>query len=168
MRHHALLLALLPLLGCKQDMARQRRLGPDAPSALFGSGTAAQPLPAGVVPQEDARPLTPPPVNAALLERGRERYGIFCSPCHGLGGDGDGMVVRHGFPPPPSLHLARLRAAPGQHFFDVITQGHGVMYSYATRVAPPDRWAIAAYVRALQLARRVALAEVPDARERLP
>ena len=102
-----------------------------------------------------------------LLERGRERFGIYCSPCHGLAGDGDGVIVAHGFPAPPSYHIDRLLAAPAQHFYDVITKGYGVMYSYRDRVQPHDRWAIAAYIRALQLSRRAKIAQVPEAKDKL-
>jgi mono/diheme cytochrome c family protein len=107
-------------------------------------------------------------VSPELLKRGQERFNIYCSPCHGAAGEGDGMVVQRGFPKPPSYHTQRLRAASAQHFFDVITKGYGVMYAYADRVAPADRWAIAAYIRALQLSHYARLAEVPDAREHLP
>ena len=109
---------------------------------------------------------TPPPVTAALLGARARTFGIYCSPCHGLAGDGDGIIVAHGFPAPPSYHIDRLLAAPAQHFYDVITDGYGVMYSYADRVDPHDRWAIAAYIRALQLSRRATVAQVPDAAER--
>jgi mono/diheme cytochrome c family protein len=91
------------------------------------------------------------PVTMELLLRGRERFEINCSPCHGRTGEGNGMVARRGFPAPPTFHQPRLRAAPIGHFFEVITHGYGVMYSYAQRVEPADRWAIAAYIRALQL-----------------
>ena len=103
----------------------------------------------------------PFPITRQVLERGRERFDIYCSPCHGRTGEGNGMIVQRGFPAPPSYHIDRLRKAPVGHFFDVITQGYGVMYSYAQRVEPDDRWAIAAYVRALQLSRNATLANVP-------
>jgi mono/diheme cytochrome c family protein len=93
----------------------------------------------------------PLPITLALLARGRERYDIFCAPCHSPAGDGDGMVARRGFPAPPSYHIERLRRVPDSHLYEVITQGYGVMYPYADRLSPEDRWAIAAYVRALQL-----------------
>ena len=110
----------------------------------------------------------PFPVTRAVLERGRERFDIYCAPCHGRTGEGNGMVVQRGFPPPPSYHIDRLRSAPVGHFYDVITQGYGIMYSYAARVEPADRWAIAAYIRALQKSRDATLAEVPsDERARL-
>lgn len=133
--------------------------------------TEAQTAPSGTIAQGDlARDealATAPEVTPALLERGREQYGVFCTPCHGIAGDGDGMIVAHGFPKPPSYHEPRLRAAPARHFVDVITRGYGVMYPYAARVEPRDRWAIAAYIRALQLSRRVDVAQAPEAREKL-
>ena len=99
----------------------------------------------------EAATRIPYPMTMALLARGEERFAIYCAPCHSPLGDGDGMVARRGFPHPPSYHTDRLRAAPDRHFFDVITQGYGVMASYADRVSPQDRWAIVAYIRALQL-----------------
>ena len=99
----------------------------------------------------------------ALLARGQERFDIFCSPCHSVAGDGDGMVVRRGFPSPPSFDIDRLRKAPDAYFYDVITHGHGAMYPYAERVPPEDRLAIIAYIRALQLAMRAPVAVVPEA-----
>jgi mono/diheme cytochrome c family protein len=98
---------------------------------------------------ESARAI-PYRITMQLLERGRERFDIYCAPCHSPVGDGDGMVARRGFPHPPSYHIARLREAPDRHFYDVMTNGYGIMYSYADRVTPEDRWAIVAYIRALQ------------------
>jgi mono/diheme cytochrome c family protein len=155
------------LSACDLSMTQQRKLTTYAPTTLWPDGTAARPLPDNVVAQGDvARAIagkTAPPVTAELLTRGRERYGIFCSPCHGLAGDGDGVIVAHGFPQPPSYHIDRLLAAPAQHFYDVMTHGYGVMFSYADRLDPHDRWAVAAYIRALQLSRRATVAQVPDA-----
>jgi mono/diheme cytochrome c family protein len=152
-------------------MDEQKRYETYEPAAVWPDGSSARPLPEGVVAQGDlaylAAAATPPPVTPALLEHGQQRFTVFCSPCHGLAGDGDGMIVQRGFPAPPSYHTPRLRAAPAQRLFDVITQGYGVMYPYAARVAPADRWAIVAYIRALQLARHAALAEAPEAAERL-
>lgn len=123
-----------------------------APTATDG-GTAVP----GARPKITAAQLKvasiPFPVTREVLDRGHERYNIFCSPCHGQTGDGNGMIVQRGFPQPPSLHLERLRTAPDGHYYDVITNGFGMMYSYAARVKPTDRWAIAAYIRALQLSR---------------
>lgn len=159
------------LAGCDLSMTEQRKLTTYAPTSLWHDGTSARPLPDNVVAQGDveraAAAKTSPPVTAELLARGRERYGIFCAPCHGLAGDGDGVIVAHGFPAPPSYHIDRLAAAPAQHFYDVMTDGYGVMFSYADRLDPHDRWAVAAYIRALQLSRRATVAEIPDASERI-
>jgi hypothetical protein len=103
----------------------------------------------------------PMPITREVLERGHERYDIYCSVCHGRTGEGNGMIVQRGFPVPPSYHIDRLRQAPVGHFFDVMTQGYGIMYSYAERVKPEDRWAIAAYIRAIQLSHNMKLAELP-------
>jgi mono/diheme cytochrome c family protein len=185
----ALGLAALALAGCERDLRQmyaQPRLDRDAPSPLFPDGRGTRPPP----PDSEAYSMGdlaltsggrrgrdeiaaraaayaasgPPAATRALLERGRDRFEIDCVPCHGLAGDGDGMVVRRGFPAPPSLHAARLRDAPERHVFDTITQGHGVMPSLADRVTPEDRWAIAAYVRALQRSRAMPVAMLDDAR----
>jgi cytochrome c553 len=109
--------------------------------------------------QAPGRPLVttfPFPITRKVLDRGQERFNIYCSPCHGRTGEGNGMIVQRGFPSPPSYYLPRLRQAPVGHFFDVITNGYGVMYSFNDRVKPEDRWAIAAYIRVLQATRPVA------------
>lgn len=103
----------------------------------------------------------PFPITAKDLARGQQRYNIYCSPCHGYDGGGRGMIVLRGFQQPPSYHSDRLRNAPVGHFFDVITNGFGNMYSYAARVSPDDRWRIAAYIRALQLSQHATVADVP-------
>jgi mono/diheme cytochrome c family protein len=167
------LVVALPLAACDdQSMTRQNRYETYSPAGLFPDNAEAQPLPSGVVAQGDldrARQTTEKPaVDAQLIERGHQRYDIYCSPCHGLSGAGDGMIVQRGFPSPPSYHTARLRAAPAQHFYDVITNGYGVMYSYAARVEPRDRWAIVAYIRALQQSQHAEIAERPDLRNKLP
>jgi mono/diheme cytochrome c family protein len=121
---------------------------------------------ANLVP-DAPRPLlaaNPLPIDRQTLERGRERFDIYCSPCHSVVGDGDGMIVRRGFPSPPSYHSDRLRNAPDAHFYSVITNGYGMMYSYADRVAPNDRWAIVAYIRALQLSQNARIDDVPPER----
>ncbi|MCR0982928.1 c-type cytochrome [Roseomonas populi] len=168
----AIFLPLLVLAACKQEMNQQRKENTYARSELSKNGSAARMLPEGAVARGDLErdriAANPPPITAELLERGRERYAIACVPCHGAAGDGDGMIVRRGFPPPPSYHTQRLRAVPARYFYDVITDGYGVMYSYAARVQPADRWAIAAYIRALQLSRHATLAEAPEAAGRLP
>jgi mono/diheme cytochrome c family protein len=100
-------------------------------------------------------------VDDQVMARGRERYDIFCAPCHARTGNGDGMIVLRGYRQPPSLHVDRLRAASVGHFVDVIINGFGAMPDYAAQVGPADRWAIAAYIRALQLSARASLADVP-------
>jgi hypothetical protein len=168
---------LLLACGCRPDMFNQPRNNPLSSSDFFENGAGSRPLVPGTIArghlEEDREFYTgmsgtnlvtefPLPVNRAVLERGRERYDIYCSVCHGLSGDGDGMIVQRGFPRPPSFHIDRLRQAPVGHFFDVMTRGYGVMYSYASRVEPTDRWAIAAYIRALQLSHDGKLADVPN------
>lgn len=105
----------------------------------------------------------PSPITRQVLERGRERFDIYCAPCHSRTGDGNGMIVQRGFPAPPSYHIPRLQQAPVGHFFDVMTQGYGVMYSYAQRVNASDRWAIAAYIRVLQQSQNARIEDVPPA-----
>jgi mono/diheme cytochrome c family protein len=172
MKFAPLLLCALSLAGCEdQSMTRQPKYGPNAPAPVFANGAAAQQPPEGALSQDEAgldqARTHPPSVDMALLERGRERYEIFCSPCHGFDGDADGVVALRGFPKPPSFYDARLMQAPAQHIFDVIANGYGVMYSYAQRVPPRDRWAIAAYIRALQQSRNATLAEAPEAATKL-
>lgn len=151
-----LLLALL-LGGCDLSMRDQPRGDPQGSATLWPGGPPRRAPPEGTVAVDqqarDAALATPPPLTLALMNRGQERYGIFCAVCHGARGDGDGTVVRRGFPPPPSFHERRLVTAPPAYVVDVITHGHGIMYSYADRVEPADRWAVAAYVKALQRAR---------------
>ena len=141
-------------VGC-DEMARQPRNKPyrvdPTPAAVAPEGTVAR----------DAPSATAPPLTLALIERGRERFDIFCAPCHGRDGEGHGMIVERGFPTPPSYHIDRLRQAPTQHFYDVITEGYGAMYSYAARVSPRDRWAIAAYIRTLQASQHASVDDVP-------
>jgi mono/diheme cytochrome c family protein len=110
----------------------------------------------------------PLPINQELLDRGENRYKIFCTPCHGLQGDGNGMVAMRGMKHPPAYHQARLREAPNGYFYDVITNGFGQMLSYSAQIPPRDRWAIIAYVRALQLSRNAKVSELPASlRERV-
>lgn len=166
----ALLLSLTGALsGCERsvhDMYDQPKYLPLTPTQLFADGNSSRPqVPGTVVRSAGTAAATssgrnggvgaadPPPVTEALLSRGRERFDIYCAPCHSRSGDGDGMIVRRGFPAPPSYHIDRLREAPDSHFYDVITHGYGAMYPYADRIAPQDRWAIVAYIRALQLSR---------------
>ena len=166
-------LLVLPLAACgDHSMTQQNRYETYGPAGLFSDDAEAQPLPVGVVAQgalDRANAIAKfPTVDGQLLARGHERYDIFCAPCHGLSGSGDGMIVQRGFPAPPSYHTARLRAASAQHVFSVITEGYGVMYSYASRIEPHDRWAIVAYVRALQESQGAKLADMPDVRSKLP
>jgi Cytochrome c. len=132
----------------------------DLPTYPIGDrGAVRADLPPGSVSPAIAK--NPLPITRETLLRGRERFDIYCSPCHSVAGDGDGMVVRRGFPAPPSYHTDRLRDAPDAHFYSVITNGYGMMYSYADRVAPDDRWAIVAYIRALQLSQHAHIGDVP-------
>lgn len=154
MRSAILLLAGLVALGGCDTMDTQPKQKAYAPNV------GPTNIPGGTVEFED-KPIPPPPVTLALIERGQERFRIYCTPCHSELGNGQGMIVQRGFPPPPSYHTDQLRQAPVQHFYDVITDGHGAMYSFANRVQPADRWAIAAYIRALQRSQHATLAQVP-------
>ena len=157
----ALLAAAALLAGC-DDMSHQPKNNPWSVRA----GDPAKP-PARVVQFED-HPAPPPPVTAALLARGQAQFEAFCTPCHSELGDGHGMIVQRGFSPPPSYHIPRLVQGPTQHFYDVMTNGYGAMYSFAQRVRPQDRWAIAAYIRALQASRQATLADLsPEQRSAL-
>jgi cytochrome c553 len=167
---------LLVLLGCRQQMADQPSYRPLQKSTFFGDDRSARPLLPGTIAQgylrADERLYTgksggelvtdlPVPLTGELLARGQDRFNIFCSPCHDRVGNGDGMIVQRGYRRPPSYHIDRLREAPIGHFFDVITKGFGVMPDYAAQIPPADRWAIAAYIRALQLSQNATLADVP-------
>jgi mono/diheme cytochrome c family protein len=157
----------------------QPRYNPYDQTDFFGDGQSARQPVAGTFPRGEltlgpqellytgkvnGQPSEafPFPVTQQIVEHGRERFNVFCSPCHGFAGDGDGMIVQRGFRRPPSFHEDRLRAAPAGHYFDVITNGFGVMYPYGYRVASRDRWAIIAYVRALQLSRQASISDVPE------
>ena len=161
MKRMALLL-LVALAGCK-NMVQQPRYDEYEASPLFPDRMAMQHPPDGVVAREMPAEMATaqrPQITRALLERGRQRFGIYCTPCHADDGSGNGVVPSRGFPHPPDFRSQRLREAPASHFYDVMTNGYGVMYSYADRVAPPDRWAIAAYIRVLQQAQPVEPARV--------
>ncbi|MER9328444.1 cytochrome c [Mesorhizobium sp. M0152] len=162
-----LLLLVLPLIaGCKQDMADQPRYDPLEGSKQFADGMSARaPVEGTVTHDADLAAVPnrfPYPVTMTLLRRGQQRFDIFCSPCHGRTGDGHGMVVQRGFPAPPSYHQDALRNAPDRHFYDVISNGYGAMYSYAARVPSADRWAIVAYIRALQYSRYAPAGALPE------
>ncbi len=164
--------------GCRRDMFTQPSAQPLTRSDAFKDNLmASRPLLAGTVArgelEEDSEFYTgkigtnlvatlPTPLTREMLERGQQKYNIYCSPCHDRTGDGNGMIVQRGFPRPPSYHIDRLRQAPIGHFYDVITHGYGIMYSYAARVQPADRWAIAAYIRALQTSQNAKLSDVPE------
>ena len=157
----ALLLALLAA-GC-DNMANQPRVNPYEVYPAASNPLPPLRNPPGTVARDQQPEPPPPPVTLALLERGRQRFNIDCSVCHGFAGFADGMVVQRGFPAPPSYHSDRLRKASIQHYYDVITNGYGVMYSYAQRVSPEDRWAIVAYIRALQAAEDVSVSQLAPA-----
>ena len=151
----------LALAGCKRhDMYAQERSGTWDRSRFFPNGLSMRPPAPGAVPVREDDPDAPQParITQAMLARGAQRFDIFCTPCHGRTGDGDGMIVQRGFPHPPSFNSDRLRMAKAAHFYDVITNGYGVMYSYASRVPSADRWAVIAYVRALQRSQGTAAA----------
>jgi mono/diheme cytochrome c family protein len=168
--------AALLATGCRRDMFVQPKSNPLKESDFFSDGGASRPLPEHTVARGhldlDEQFYTgklgtnlvttfPYPVTADLLQRGRERFDIYCAPCHGRTGEGNGVVVQRGFPAPPSFHIDRFRDAPPGHFFDVMTHGYGIMYSYAQRVDPSDRWAITAYIRALELSEHATPNDVP-------
>lgn len=163
-----LVLAILPVACDQPQMAEQPKYKPYEAAPDLPGGMAAMHAPAGTVSRD--APLGPrakrPTTTMALMRRGQSLFNGICAPCHSRLGDGDGIVVHRGFPPPPSFHQDRLRTASGTHFYDVITHGHGLMYSYANRVAPEDRWAIVAYIRALQRSQRSRVADLPAALRR--
>ena len=156
---------------------RYRGLTPSQQAALLvagaspGAGLQSAFVLSGGAVIMGSRPFVhefPEPVTRRVLERGRERFNIFCSVCHGLTGDGNGMVVLRGFSKPPSYHIPRLREAPVGHIFEVITKGYGAMPDLASQIPAEDRWAIIAYLRALQFSQNRTLADVPaDARPAL-
>lgn len=170
---------LLLAASCSQQMASQPSIKPLETSSVFPNGQAARQPVAGTVPSTFARMnrriVAQPAANASsndlpfpltiqVLERGRERFDINCAVCHGRTGGGDGMIVRRGYSRPPTFHDDRLRNAPLGHFYDVMTNGFGGMPSYAGQIEPQDRWAVAAYIRALQLSQNATLNDVPPDR----
>lgn len=179
-----LLLVILFLPACRQQMADQGRYKPLEASAFFSDHRSSRPLPVGVVARgfldEDEllyrgrvngnlASTFPFEITADVLTRGRERYNIFCSPCHDLTGSGNGMAVRRGFRrPPPTFHMDRLREEPVGYFYDVISNGFGAMNDYAAQIKPRDRWAIVAYVRVLQFSQNANVQDLPpDDRQQL-
>ena len=157
----------LAIVACDNMANQPKRLPFELPASKTAEPNWPALPPAGIVARDDEPGVTPaPPLTLALVQRGRERFDIACAPCHGRAGDGHGMIVERGFPAPPAFDTDRLRAAPAQHFYDVITNGYGAMFRYADRVTPRDRWAIAAYIRALQASNSSKLADVPDDKRR--
>jgi mono/diheme cytochrome c family protein len=174
----ALGVCLLGLGGCgydytlRQDMANQPRQNPLSPAPFFPDDRSERPIvdntvargaveldPLFVPKDSNAFPL---PLTQDLLARGQDRYNIFCSPCHGLQGDGMGMVTLRGMKHPPTYHSDQVRNEPNGYYFDVITNGFGAMNGYSMQLTPQDRWAIVAYVRALELSRNAHVAELPE------
>jgi mono/diheme cytochrome c family protein len=181
-----LVASMMALAACERglhEMYDQAKYKPLTPSTQFADGNSSRPQVPGTVPYSSGSaaatssgrngtvPVTPAagapvpnnnplPITPTLLARGRERFDIYCAPCHSRAGDGDGMIVRRGFPAPPSYHIERLRNAPDSHFYDVITHGYGVMYPYAASLAPDDRWAVTAYIRALQLSQHAPVSQL--------
>jgi cytochrome c553 len=170
---------------CRQDMHDQPKYIPLRPSSFFTDGRSARQLPEGAVARghladdtllytgkgPDGKPANqfPFPVTAQVIARGQERFNAFCTPCHDRTGSGNGMVVRRGFRHPPSYHIDRLREVPHGYIFDVITNGFGAMQDYSAQVPVEDRWAIVAYIRALQLSQHASVNDIPAAeRAQLP
>ncbi len=172
-----LFLAALALAGCRQDMHDQPKFIPLRPSTFFADGRSARPLPEGTVARghlnedtafyaakgADGKDVTefPMPVTKEMIERGQQRFNIYCTPCHSRVGDGNGMVVQRGYRHPPSYHIDRLRQAPIGHFYDVMTNGFGAMPDYSAQISPADRWAIASYIRTLQYSQQASINDVP-------
>lgn len=175
-----LVILLIPILfaACRQDMHDQPKYRPLRQSTFFGDERSERPLVEGTVPQgplKDNSPFYtgktldgkfigsfPVEVTEKLIERGQQRFNIFCSPCHDRLGTGLGMVVRRGYRQPPSFHIDRLRSAVPGYFFDVMTNGFGGMPKYSVQIPVQDRWAIVAYIRILQYSQHAPLADVPE------
>jgi cytochrome c553 len=176
-------LAALVLAGCRMDMHIQPKYVPEEPTGFFPDGRSERPIVPGTVARGQLKldellytgrqngaesNQFPFPITRADLERGRERFNIYCTPCHDYAGNGNGMIVQRGLSHPPSYNIERLRQAPVGHFVGVMTNGFGAMYSYASRISPSDRWRIAAYIRALQLSQHATIQDVPpDERAKL-
>ncbi|MDZ4803641.1 MAG: cytochrome c [Candidatus Eisenbacteria bacterium] len=172
------LLALLSLTACHRDMRDQHKYRGFRESSFFADGRSVRPAVPGTIPVGYLRSDTlfytgkiagkpadmfPFTIDKTVLERGRNRFNIYCSPCHDFTGSGNGMIVQRGHKVPPSFHIQRLREAPAGYFFDVITNGFGNMYDYSYQIRPEDRWAVVAWVRTLQTAGRGSLSNVPPA-----
>lgn len=176
MKGFLIALVVISLCACRRDMQDQPKYKDLRGSTFFDDQRSARPVVQDTVARgflyadqrfltgkENGQPLAelPVPLTRELLSRGRDRYQIFCTPCHGLTGNGLGMVVQRGYRQPPAFTIDRLREAPVGYFYDVMTHGFGSMMDYAAQIPPQDRWAIAAYVRALQLSQRTTIADVP-------
>jgi mono/diheme cytochrome c family protein len=165
-----LLLCLLAAGCTRSNMDDQPKYHEYEPAALFRDGKVLQAPPAGTVAREDLaradETRNRPTLTAELLKRGQDQYNVFCAMCHDRVGMGDGIVVQRGMPQPKSLHEDDQRALTDQHLFDVISNGYGVMFSHRDRIRPRDRWAIVAYIRALQLSQHARLADVPAGQRR--
>ena len=176
LRKVVIVAASLALAACRQDMHDAPSYDPLQKTTFFANGAASRPLVANTVARGQLRADEhlytgkvngqaatefPMPVTKDVLDRGQERFNVYCSPCHGRTGEGNGMVVQRGFRAPPSYHQDRLRNAPVGYFFDVMTNGFGAMQDYSAQVTVPDRWAIAAYIRVLQLSRHATVDDVP-------
>lgn len=186
MRAALLILGSLALVGCsRMDMQDQPKYRPQRPSEFFADGRSERQPVEGTIARgaldEDTEfyegkdaagkdiETFPVAVDRTLIVRGEDRYNIYCSPCHGRIGNGLGMIVRRGFKQPPSYHIDRLRNAPVGHFFDVISNGYGAMQNYAMQLQPRDRWAVIAYIRALQYSENASINDLPqEARARIP
>ncbi|HSP06563.1 MAG TPA: cytochrome c [Acidobacteriota bacterium] len=179
----AAMFSLLSLTACRQDMHDQAKYEPLEQSQFWGDDRSSRPVVEGTVARGQLREDThlytgkegtayvtefPLPVTTELMARGQQRFNIYCTPCHDTTGSGNGMIVQRGFKRPPSYHIDRLRQAPVGYFYDVITNGFGAMAGYADQVPVRDRWAIVAYVRALQLSQHATTSDVPESeRQRL-
>jgi hypothetical protein len=176
LRWAAIALAGVLMSACRLDMHIQPKYKGLEPSSYFNDGRSERPAVPGTVARGQLRTdellytgkingqianVFPFPITKEDLARGQQRFNIYCAPCHDYTGSGNGMIVQRGFPPPPSYHIERLMKAPVGHFFDVMTNGYGTMYSYAARVSPRDRWCIVAYIRALQLSQNAPASDVP-------
>jgi mono/diheme cytochrome c family protein len=173
----AIVLALASVVACRQDMHDQPKYIPLRPSEFFTDGRSARPLPEGTVARghlnddvlfytgkgADGKPADtfPFPVTKDVILRGRQRFNIYCTPCHDRTGSGNGIIVRRGYRRPPTYHSDRLRQVPNGYIYDVITNGFGAMPDYAAQIQPGDRWAIVSYVRALQLSQQASIEDVP-------
>jgi mono/diheme cytochrome c family protein len=168
--------ATLVLAGCRQDMHNQPKFVPQRGTAFFADGRSARPQVENTVGRdqlhEDSYFYTglqggkegdglPIELTPATLQRGQERYNIYCTPCHSRVGNGAGMIVSRGYHPAGNFHTDRLREAPLGHFYSVITNGYGAMPDYAAQLTPEDRWAVVAYIRALQLSQDANATDVP-------